>query len=206
MAGLSPESRGMKPTAAVEEQAAPEGEAPTPEEQAMYDQVVNNAYELIDGDTEEGKGSARLNQLMARIKKAVDVKDQVEGLSAAVVNVMVPVITSAKQNGMDIPLDVMLPAGQEVLERLAEDAEKLGIHKFTPEEREAAMYRATDTAREMLQKAGVIDQEAAKMDLSRIQQAEQSGQLEQMLPGISKASQRFEKSETEEPDEEGEDE
>jgi hypothetical protein len=86
-----------------------------------------------------------------------------------------------------MPLDegVLYHAGVEILESLADTATAAGIHEYTPEEVEGALYRALDVYREA--RGSSVDQAAHEEDLAELIEADQQGQLGAVLPGVEGA-------------------
>lgn len=166
----------------------PEGQAPqetqaTPEEQAMFDQIVDNALKIIYTDQGE---------MSPQVKQSLSGKDPIWALGDTTAIVTMGVEQSAKQAGQQIPDDVLLKAGEHILEILAEDAGKLKIHDYSDEEIGGATDRAMQTYLQMKGPQGGIDQNAAQQDFSMLQQANDAGQLDQMFPGLkSYADGRF---------------
>lgn len=170
------------------EEAAPEGapeEEPnvSPEEQAIYDKVVNNAYSLI-------YDKATLPQIK---KSLAGGGDPVEGLANTTAMVMMRLEDSAKEANAPIPPDVLFHAGKEVLEDLVNLAEKAGIHSFEEKELEQATYRALDIYRDARQQSGQLDRKAALRDLSGAMAADQDGALTEIFPELSPLAKKGDK-------------
>lgn len=146
----------------------------TPEEQAQYDEFVNNAYRIFYSEK-------TFPEFMARMRAAAE-QDPVEGLAATTVKVVVRVEESARRNGKDISDDVVFHAGVEIMESLADTAAKAGIHEYDAKEVEAASLRAMDMYRVTAGQMGLIDPEQAKRRFSELQQADKAGQLDNILP------------------------
>lgn len=151
------------------------GDAASPEEQQMYDEFVNKAYELVYN------GNKVSPQVMEALKGD---GNPVDGLANATAMVVMRTEDSATQKGRKIPGDVVFHAGTEVLEDLADLASQAGIHDFTEEEMEGAAYQALDIYRAQRQQQGSLDMGAIGQDFEQIMAAEKSGQLDQMFPGI----------------------
>lgn len=153
----------------------------SPEEQEVYDQVVGNALKLISDpktrsgilDTLKGDGNPR------------------EGLAMAAATVAKRVMDSASQNGVKVPGDVMLPAGQEIVEALAEVQANAGIADLSEDEIEGAFLRGLDLFREMATADGSLDAEPFKQDFAAMVEADKAGSLDQVVPGASEAAQRL---------------
>lgn len=172
MAGLKPTASAAPPPGAMDEQG--EGEQPnvTPEEQAAYDRFVDNGMQVI-------YSPQTFPKILDRMKQA---PEPVEGLAAVGVMVVTRLKQSAEKAGQQISPDVMYQGGVELLEDLAELAEKAGIHSFTEDEIEGALYRALDMFREA--NADSIDKGAVEQDWAALVQADQSGELDQAMPGL----------------------
>lgn len=171
---------------ATEEETPPEAEAPeqvegedpgsnvTPEEQAQYDRFVDNAYKLI----------YEVKKFPTIMESVSGAGDPVTGLASTVASIVTRLYISADQAGKPISPDVMLHGGTEILEDLADTAEKAQVHAFTSEEIEAATLRAMDMAREILIKSGKVDPEELKQQFGQIVEADKQGKLGEVVPGI----------------------
>jgi len=170
MASGAPVPQGQVPE--VQAGGGPEGQQASPEEQQQYDMFVNNAYQMVYDD-----------KILPGILKSMQGNgDPKEGLANTTAMVVMQVEESAKQNGKEIGPDVLFHGGTEIMESLAETAEAAGMHDYSEEEMEGALYRALDIYREM--KGGEINQEAIQQDFSALVQADQQGNLTDMLPQL----------------------
>lgn len=170
---------------AVEQGEMPEfeGEEATPEEQAMYDQVVKNAMRVIspDGDT-----------IAPEIEESLSASENpVLNLAMTTVSIVSGLVASATKAGQKIPGDILMPAGAEVLELLVEEAEALKLHDYSEEDMERAWYLAVDMYREQAKAAGTLDEEALKADFTELERADQEGRLDQMLPGARQRAEQM---------------
>lgn len=151
----------------------------SPEEQAQLEHFVAKAYELTYDD--------------AMLPKVLDMLggegDPMEGLARASALVITRVMGAAEQAGEKLSGDVLLHAGAEVFEDLANLATKAGIHDFEndPDALEGAFFRTLDTLRGMLQESGKIDQAAAAKDMEALAAADQDGRLEGMFRNLAKS-------------------
>lgn len=152
-----------------------EGGNVSPEEQAQYDEFVNNAYKLLYSEK-------TMPAVIDRIKSSPEPVEAVANIAASTV---VRLEDSAVKAGKPISNDVLFQGGREIVEDLADMASEAGIHDFTDEEMEATWYQALDLYREMSKGKSGEMQQAAMQDVEALKQAEASGQLEQMLPGLS---------------------
>jgi hypothetical protein len=171
-----PRAPGMAP-----DQAAG-GEPASPEEQAQYEQFVNNAYELIYDEQAIGKVLEGLQG---------DGNPQ-DGLAFTAANIVAHLEASAEQSGAPLAEGVVFNAGVEILEDLANLAGHAGIHDFSEEEVEGALYKALDVYREVKgAMGGGVDQEGAAAELEMLMAADQEGRLGQAVPGMDEAVQRL---------------
>ena len=150
----------------------------TPEEQARYDQFVNNALKVIYPGG-EGEGVA---PSVIRALKGSD--DPITNLATAAVSLITSLRDSAKKAGQPVPDDILFHGGIAVIEELAEVAEAGKIHGYSEEDREYAFYRALDIYRAAGEKTGDVDKEALTHEWGRIVEADRQGRLGEVLPGI----------------------
>jgi hypothetical protein len=165
---------GLLSAAPKPETGGGEGNQASPEEQAQYEEFVNNAYKIIYSPN-------TFQAFMARLKEA-SAQDPVEGLAATTVKVVLRVEESARRNGKDIADDVVFHAGVEILESLADTSAKAGIHQFDEKQLEAAALRAMDMYRAAAMEMGLISKEEAKAAFAELQAADKAGQLDKILP------------------------
>ena len=157
--------------------ASEQGEQPnvTEAEQQIYDEFVDNAFSVIYDDKS-------LPQIIESLKGD---GDPVEGLANTAVSVIARVQDSAEQAGQPLPPDVVFNAGVEILENLADLAEKAGVHEFTPQELEGGTFRAMDIYREMKGRDGGADRPEIVADFNQIVELDKAGQLDQIAPGLT---------------------
>lgn len=154
----------------------------TPEEQAEYDLFVKNAMEFIY--TEDDKV---LPDVMNRLATG----KPVDALAQTAVWVVGMVESSAKSSGKEISDDVVFHGGREILEQLVEVAEAGGDHDFTEKEIEAAWYQALDLYREASSgEGGRFKPEEAASEFMALNEADQQGNADDVLPGFSKIAQQ----------------
>jgi len=172
--GQGGESRGLgafEPT---------NGEAPTPEEQEAYNRFVGNALLLMSND-----------EIMPAVLRTIDAADDAaRGVGEAAASIFLRVEAAAEEQGFDTPGDVKFQGGAEIVENVAEMARAARLADLDDEELERALLTGLDIVRDQQAQSGTLDQEAAQADLRRLVEAEKSGRLEQVLPGISEAAQR----------------
>jgi hypothetical protein len=149
----SPDGLGLGAPPTVAPPAPEQQPNVTPEEQAEYDQVVNNAYKMLYED------------VPLLLENIGGHGDPVTGIATVVANAMSRITDSAVKDGRKFSDGVILNAGVEVLEDLAD--------------------LAAETYRSLQQESGNIDPNQAVTDMAALQQAEADGNLEQMLPGVA---------------------
>lgn len=158
-----------------------QGEKPnvSPQEQAQYDQFMNNGFSIIyDPKT--------FPTIVQRIRNAVD---PAEGLAAVVAMVVTFLEKSALEQKVTLSPDVLFQGGIALGEDLAEILEKAGIHKFSEKELESATYRAMDIYRQHAANTGALDAKQIQQDWSSLVQANNDGTLDKMMPGLKDAMQ-----------------
>lgn len=149
----------------------------SPEEQLQYEKFVAKAWDLVYDK--------------AMLPKVVDMLggegEPMEGLARTTALVVGRVATAAEQAGEKLSGDVVLHAGKEIFEDLADLSATFKVKDYTkdPEALEGAYFRAMDHFRVMMQQAGRLDQGAAQKDMEMIQQMDESGEFEQMLRGLA---------------------
>ena len=146
----------------------------TPEEQAQYDDFVENGMLLLF--------APETNSAMREAMSAQ--ADPVEALAQALVPVVIRLAESALAEGVAVSGDVMMQGSVELLEQLAEWAEAEGLVAVDEGVLEAATYRALDLYREQGGQMGLIDEEAVAEDYGELEALSGAGQLEAALPEL----------------------
>lgn len=168
-----------------------EDTAASPEEQAMYEAVVNAGLTIVvpEGGEEvappilaslKGELPDEVRQMFASAQPPIDNNP----LDAAAVTGTVIVMLAEQQieaNGQQIPNDVLFHAGAEILEYIINVSDSAGIHDFQPEDVERVTYRAMDLYRTIAPRA---DQDALAQEFGQVVEADKAGTLGAMLPGI----------------------
>lgn len=167
----------------------------SPEEQAAYDQFVNNALEIIYPADQrgqmsksvvahlQGKFEPQLQQMLAQVQPQVDPGNPVDTIGATAALIGLFLDASAHQAGKDIPDEVIFHAGREVVEVLGNDGEKFAGFNLDDKQIEQAFYRAADIFRQVSPRA---DQQQLAGEFEQIVQADKDGQLQQVMPGAAK--------------------
>lgn len=161
------------------EEGQPLGEAQqaSPEEQEQYNHFVAKAYELIYDRS----------LLPGILDMLAGEGDPMEGLARASAMVIKRLMDMAEGAGDKLSGDVILHAGTEVFEDLANLAKEAKIFDFSADQDafEGAYFRMLDQLRNMLQQSGKIDQQAAAKDLQTLMEMDQGGKLEEIMRGLA---------------------
>lgn len=145
----------------------------SPEEQGQYDQLVNNAYKALYDDKE------------TLLKSLAGAGDPVTGLAQTVAAVMSRLVDSARNAGKDFGEGVVINAGKEVLEDMADLMAQAGMADLDEQQLESATYLAAEMYRGLQQNN--LDQNKVAADFMDLQNAAQNGSLEQVMPGAQQA-------------------
>lgn len=173
MGGMQGGMPGQGPGMNAEEAMMPGGEnRASPEEQELYEKFVKNAIRVIYSDATFPKV---LELLKAEPK---------EGVAVAASTIVARVATAAEKKGMKLNGDVVFAAGKTIVEDLINLSEKAGIHEYSQEEVEGVFYNTLDTFRGLMDKAGRINKQAAERDFAKLQQMNQSGEIDRMMMGL----------------------
>lgn len=181
---------GLSEAAAPEEgQVTEEQESNVaPEEQAMYGKFMENYYRVMyDTGTQGGpKGEPPLIEDVKGMLSGIE--DPIMALGTAANTVVGQLAGSAEAAGKPIPPDVLMHAGTEVVQDLAELSENAGIREYSEEE----MGQALQVGMSMYVSEHGGDKEAYKADMDAMVQAEKEGRIDEVLPGISEVASRAE--------------
>jgi len=144
----------------------------TPQEQAIYDTVVKAALDMIytNGNS--------FQQILAKIKGEAQGQGLAFAIGHTAAMIMRSIVTGARQQGKDVPQDILLPAGQEVVSELVDVCVRAGLAKPSDEEQlnaEATMNGVQEYGKAQ-QNAGELtpdDQAQAQQEFSQLQQGGQ---------------------------------
>lgn len=196
-----PKPQGNAAPLAAREGGAPEAMPPeqqdeesnvSPEEQAQYETFVTKAADIIYG---EGKVMPEILEALSPGKDAPAPGEQREGGNPAVIalaNTAVQVIqkldVASHEANAPVSDDVLYHGGVEVIEMLAEVAEAAGIHAYTEEELNGALFQAVDDYRPIAIAMGRTNDETLKGQFSEALDADAQGRLGDLLPGMGGAT------------------
>lgn len=192
------------------------GSKATPEEQDQYNRFIGRALELVYSDNAfpkirdmlDGRAAAPASDgsdggagapngppdpnaapgAPDQVDPNAGGGDPVEGLAQATAMVVGRVAGAAEKSGIQLSPAVVLHAGTQVFEDLANLSKMTGAKDYTQDQNafHKAYYRAIDIYRTMLQGAGEVNQDSAKADFSKMQAMDQRGQIEPMFMQLAK--------------------
>lgn len=165
--GLAPEMQSIDDTGADVTEASPE-------EQALYNRFVAMA---VMGLSDE-------QNLTNTIKAMQSAGDPTVGVAEVASAMIVRVSSMARSQGNELPGDVLMHGGKEIIEYAVELAEAAGLAEFSPEMMEQTFYQTLDLVTQSMKDSGELDEEAIAADLPRMKQAEESGELDSILAQI----------------------
>lgn len=170
-------------TAPQQPQAAPEEEQAanvTPEEQALYEELVARGTMLLyDGKTKKIRAGV-LEMMQA------DPEDPAACLGEAAGTIMSRVEEVAAEGGVPADRDMLMQAGAEIFEQVAEAATAAGVHDFEQDDEafQRAYLIAVDTTRTNAQTAGRIDAQQEQADFAEVAQADKDGRLDEIMRSL----------------------
>lgn len=140
------------------ENASEHGRQASPEMQAIYNRFVGACMMAIWDE-----------KFMPKVLKMFqDHPNQTDALALVAAGVAQRIYMGARKKGMEIPLEVMLHGGIEVVQQVAELATAGGIEGIEPDEVETAYYLAADKVRDALSSAGMLDLSGAEENLAEL--------------------------------------
>lgn len=158
------------------EEAAAPGRKATPEQQAQYKQFVMQGIHAIYHDHKPDP--AILHRLATG--------DPKQALADASVNLVMTLVTTAKDQGLKLDGAVILKGGQRLFEELADLSAAAHIHKYTQGELDASWVLAMSLAQKHMAAAHLIDPRAFVRDVQEMNKAEAEGRVDDILPGLGK--------------------
>jgi hypothetical protein len=194
----SPTAPAAAPSDASEPLAAG-GEPATPEEQAMYDEYVENAMEIIYPQGEQaqvspqvlaglkGEWPPEITEMMAALDPPLST-EPLDNIAATAVVLTMMLEGSAATAGQPMPDEVIWHGGAEIVEELVDLGEDLGLFELGEEEVEQAFYRATDIYRQVSPRMDEQAQEGLMSDFEQVVAADREGRLGDIIPGMSEAA------------------
>lgn len=179
--GLIPEGAAMpageaEPDYEGEENEERGGDA-SEEEQAAYNVFVSNISNLVTDPK-------ALPKIIERLRTG---ENPVNALAETAVMLVMRVEDSAleKTGADEIDPDILLTAGQETVELLAEVARKANIHDFNEDEMESAYLAATDSYRAQRFSQGRVDPAKYQPSMQALKQSDADGTFDEEFPEVA---------------------
>ena len=149
----------------------------SPQEQAMYNEIVARALLFIYD-----------KKMLPKLVKHMRAEDPKEALAMTGAMVLSRLNAAAEKSGKDITGDVKLHAAGEIFENLAAIATAAQIYDFDNDQEavDGAFYRAMDELRMMETQSGRVDKAAMQEDMKLLAQSEQDGSLQNLIGALSK--------------------
>lgn len=109
-----------------------------------------------------------------------------EGLGEAGALLFSRLKSAVQRDGRDVPPEMALALGAEIMGNLAEIATEAGVYDFMGNQKDldGAWYLALDRFRAMEEASGSLDPEQARQDAEILRAANESGELEKALDAI----------------------
>jgi hypothetical protein len=196
-AGGAPDAAGgaQQPPGAA---GAGQGKAATPEQQQQYNAFIVAAMRAIySGKSPNGQPAVNpsiIERLKVRTPGMPESDQAISALASLTVIIERRVEQAAQQSGKPVQDPAVLyHAGTEIMEDLAEIAEKAQIHSYTPKELTGAWIRAVDLYQQQKSQDGSLAQSkpALQHDWGQITGAARAGNLDAVLPGLSAAAKQM---------------
>lgn len=162
--------RAASPQAGMEEQPNV-----TPEEQAAYERFIDNGFKII-------YDQKVLPGLMDRL---VATGNPVEGLASVTVQVAERLENAANRQNRAIDPDILFQGSFDLMADIADFARKKGVHDYSEEEVENAVFAFMDMVATQAQERGELDEQGIAEDFNLLMQHDRDGRLDELIPGIS---------------------
>lgn len=143
----------------------------SPEEQRIYTRFVGLAGTLLYDD--------RFSERAIEMIRAEPTT--MEGVAKVASLIAFQVYSEGKRQGQEIPADVVVHAGMEIITLVIEFALASGFEPMTDQEIELAHYGAADQFRDRMEAAGHIDPQQMQADRQQLQAMYDDGRLMQTL-------------------------
>ena len=167
-----------QPAPAQAPDPAAEGElaAATPEEQAVYDKFMDNAFNIVYDE----------KAMPDFIKSIQGDGDPVTGLASATLTVLERLEESAEQAlGKPADRSMMMAVQEEITEDLANLSRASGQHEFSEQEIGNANNVAALNYGQNLQKAGKLNDQESLDEFMALVEADKAGALDSVMQGIN---------------------
>jgi hypothetical protein len=145
-----PQANGFQPTQ--------EGTPATPEQQQQYNRFVAMSILMLYDE----KFMPKAQQMLSGGTTPVDAMARIGSSIAS------RIYMGAKKQGAEIPAEVVLHGGWELMNEIRTFAQTTGAGEISDEQMEDAYYLASDMMRSTLQGAGMVDQEQAQGEFEQM--------------------------------------
>lgn len=162
---------GMPPEMGASDDMGTEVTEASPEEQALYNRFVAMA---VLGLSDEKNLSKTIKVMQAAGEPTKGVADVASAM-------ILRVSEMARNQGNELPGDVLMHGGKEIIEYTIELAEAAGLGEFSPEMMEQAFFQTLDLVTQSMKASGDLNEEAIAADLPQMKQMEENGQLDSIL-------------------------
>lgn len=185
-AGAAPLAPGGAPPPGAAPAGAPDAGAPadmqdaSPEEQEVYNRVVALGMLAIYNEK-------MMPRTVEFLKSAPDPVDAVAEVAAAIAG---RVYAQAKEDGTDIPGDVLLPAGHEIVAETAALAHHAGVASLDEGQVDAAFYKAAEKFSQNARQMGIYGPEQEEQDRAELSRMVSSGELDGIMQQIAGVQQK----------------
>lgn len=208
MAGIAPPNMQAPPDAAEEDEDLSNV---SPEEQAAYTDLVVTAKELLySGGKVRPEILAMLDEDPSDLKEVLGASAEVweqpspddpnktvwqaqQPLFALAATCVVVLLEAVQKTGImeKAPEDagsIILHAGQEVMEDIAELAQRVGLYDYSEAELAEAFRKGADLYRDAAAEAGLVNMDEAAGEFEQITNASREGRTDELLPGLEEAA------------------
>lgn len=152
----------------------------TPEEQQLYEELVARGIVLLYDSKTKKIRSGILEMMKA------DPNDPAGCLGEAAGSIMSRVEEVAAEGNVPADRDMLMQAGAEIFEQVAEAATEEGVYDFDKDDAafQKAYLIAVDTTRQNAVAGGRLTDEQAQADFGEIAQADQDGRLDELMKSL----------------------
>lgn len=133
-----------------------------------------------------GEFAPEMQQMLAAVEPPINPQSPIDTIGASAALIMAFLAGSAGQQGKPLDEGIMLNAGLDVVEVLANDGEQAGMFEVSEKDIEHAFYRGCDIYRYI---GPNVDQQALAAEFEQIAAADRAGQLDKVIPGASRMQQ-----------------
>lgn len=153
----------------------------TEQEQAQFDEFVDKVRSAVFDK----------KSIQSVLQSLTATDDPVNNLANTAAMAVMTTEDSANQSGINIPPEILMYGGAEVIADLAETAEAAGTHTYTEDEVIGAIIGAMEIYRDMRTAEGRFDPASVQGDMQLIQQADAAGKMGEVIPQFDKIAAKF---------------